>query len=206
VLHGPQHYCSVGSGDSNILYVEVDGAGSKSCVTDVTGCSIKIGSENTKNGRVLCGTCHSHQPLADVEWAESKLLAEVMAEQCTEAKLADQFQASAIGLFSSNGVFRWNIPAVLSRGDVHLNLCDLDTGQAKSTSCDLDTGQAKSSFQGASCASSVLVLVQVRSNVEHDRVVECAQHSHFKSDGTGRACEISMGAVEILQSTKSASN
>jgi hypothetical protein len=50
------------------------------------GCSIKIGSENTKNRRVLCGTCHSHQPL----------LAEVMAEQCTEAKLADQFQASAI--------------------------------------------------------------------------------------------------------------
>ena len=93
------------------------------------GCSIKIGSENTKNRRVLCGTCHSHQPL----------LAEVMAEQCTEAKLADQFQASAIGFSRSNGVVG-NMPTVLSRGDVCLNLCDLDTGQAKSTSCDLDTG------------------------------------------------------------------
>jgi hypothetical protein len=37
--------------------------------------------------------------------------------------------------------------------------------------------------------------VQVRSNVEHGRVVECAQYSHFKSDGTGRACEILMGAL-----------
>jgi hypothetical protein len=126
-----------------------------------------------------------------------------MAEQCTKAVLADQFQASAIGSFSSNGLVGWNILAVLSRGDVCLNLCDLDTGQAKSTSCDLDTGQAKSSFHGAGASS---VLVQVRSNVEHGRVVEYAQHSHFKSDGTGRACDVSMGAVEILKSTKSASN
>jgi hypothetical protein len=128
-----------------------------------------------------------------------------MAEQCTEAKLADQFQASAIGSFGSNGVVGWNILAVLSRGDVCLNLSDLDTGQAKSTSSDLDTGQAKSSFHGAGASS---VLVQVRSNVEHGRVVECAQHSHFnfKSDRTGRACEVSMGTVEILKSTKSASN
>jgi hypothetical protein len=71
------------------------------------------------------------------------------------------------------------------------------------SSCDIDTGQAKSSFHGAGASS---VLVQMRSNVEHGRVVECAQHSHFKSDGTGRACEVLMGAVEILKSTKSASN
>jgi uncharacterized protein YpmS len=50
-----------------------------------------------------------------------------MAEQCTEAKLADQFQASAIGFSRSNGVVG-NMPTVLSRGDVCLNLCDLDTG------------------------------------------------------------------------------
>ena len=173
-------------------------------MTDVTGCSIKIGSENTKNGRVLCGTCHSHQPLAKVECAKSKLLAEVMAEQCTEAKLADQFQASAIGFSRSNGVVG-NMPTVLSRGDVCLNLCDLDTGQAKSTSCDLDTGQAKSSSYGA--GASHAQVVQVRSNVEHGRVVECVQHSHFKSDGTSRAWEVStIGAVEVPKSTKSASN
>ena len=27
---------------------------------NVTDCSIKLCSENTKHGRVLCGTCHSH--------------------------------------------------------------------------------------------------------------------------------------------------
>jgi hypothetical protein len=100
-------------------------------------------------------------------------------------------------------VVGWNIPAVLSRGDVCLNLCDLNTGQAKFTSCDLDTRQAKSSFHGAGASS---VLVQVHSNVEHDRVVECAQHSHLKSDGTGIACEVSIGAVEVPKSTKSGSN
>ena len=140
MLHGPQHYCSVGSGDSSILCVGVDGAGPKSSVTDVTSCDTGS-SENTKQGRVLHGTCHSHQPLTEVECAKSKLIAEVMAEQCTEAKLADQFQASAIGSFSSNGVVGWNLPAVLSRGDVCLNLSlsDLDGDQTKSTSCDLDT-------------------------------------------------------------------
>jgi hypothetical protein len=51
VLRGPRHYCSVESGDSSILCVGVNGAGSKSSMTDVTGCDIKIGSENTKNGR-----------------------------------------------------------------------------------------------------------------------------------------------------------
>ena len=141
-------------------------------MTDVTGCSIKIGSENTKNGRVLCGTCHSHQQLAEVECPESKLLAEVMAEQCTEAKLAEPSQASAVGSSSSNEVVGWNIPAVLSSRDVCLNLY-----------YDLDTGQVKSSiYAGASHAQ-----VQLRTNVEHGRVVECAQHSHFKSDGTSRA-------------------
>jgi hypothetical protein len=34
-------------------------------------------------------------------------------------------------------------------------------------------------------------------NVEHGRVVECVQHSHFKSDGTSRAWEVSIGAVEV---------
>ena len=95
VLCGPRHYCSVGSGDSSILCVGVDGAGPKSSVTDVTSCDTDS-SENTKQGRVLRGTCHSHQQLAEVECAKSKLLAEVMAEQCNEQKLADQFQASAI--------------------------------------------------------------------------------------------------------------
>jgi hypothetical protein len=166
---------------SCISCVGVDGAGSKSCVTDVTAYSIKIGSDNTKNGRVLCGTCHSHQPLAEVECTEAKLLAKVMAGQCTEAKLAEQSQASAVGSSSSNGVVGWNILAVLSRGDVPLNLCDLDTGQAKSTSCDLTQVKPRAHF-----------MELVRSNVEHGRVVECAQHSHFKSDGTGRACEVLM--------------
>jgi hypothetical protein len=127
---------------SCILCVRVDRAGSKSSVKDASGCDIEIGSENTKHGRVPCGTCHSHQPLAEVECTKAKLLAKViMAEQCTEAKLADQFQASAIGSFSSNGVVGWNLPAVLSRGDVCLNLSlsDLDGDQTKSTSCDLDT-------------------------------------------------------------------
>jgi hypothetical protein len=45
--------------------------------------------------------------------------------------------------------------------------------------------------------------VQVHSNVKHGRVVECAQHSHFKPDGTDRACEVSISAVEV---PKSASN
>jgi hypothetical protein len=118
--------------------------------------------------------------------------AEVMAEQCTEAELADQFQASVIGFSRSNGVVG-NMPTVLSRGDVCLNLCDLDTGQTKSSSYGAGASHAQ--------------VMQVRSNVEHGRVVECAQHSHFKSDRTGRACEVSrMGAVEILKSTKSASN
>jgi hypothetical protein len=95
-----------------------------------------------------------------------------MAEQCTEAKLAEQSQASAVGSSSSNGVVGWNMPAVLSSRDVCLNLY-----------YDLDTGQVKSSiYAGASHAQ-----VQLRTNFEHGRVVECAQHSHFKSDGTSRA-------------------
>jgi hypothetical protein len=100
------------------------------------------------------------------------LLAEVMAEQCTEANLAEQSQASAVGSSSSNEVVRWNMPAVLSSRDVCLNLF-----------YDLDTGQARSSiYAGASHAQ-----VQLRTNFEHGRVVECAQHSHFISDGTSRA-------------------
>jgi hypothetical protein len=83
------------------------------------------------------------------------------------------------------------MPAVLSSKEVCLN------------SCDLDTGQAKSSIHGA--GTNHAHTVQVRSNVEHGRVVQCAQHSHFKSDGT-RACEVSIGAVEVPKSRKSASN
>jgi hypothetical protein len=125
--------------------------------------------------------------------AESKLLAEVMTEQCTEAKLAEPSQASAVGFSSSNGVVGWNMPAVLSSRDVCLNLY-----------YDLDTGQVKSSiYAGASHAQ-----VQLRTNVEHGRVVECAQHSHikFKSDGTSRAWEVLIGTVELPKSLKSASN
>jgi hypothetical protein len=153
-------------------------------VKDATGCDIEIGSENPKHGRVLCGTCHSHQPLTEVEGTKAKLLAKVIAEQCTEAKLAEPSQVSAVGSSNSNGVDGWNILAVLSRGDVRLNLCDLDTGQAKSTSCDLDTGQAKSSFHGAGASS---VLVQVRSmlnmaewlnvlNILTSNLMELAEH------------------------------
>jgi hypothetical protein len=169
VLHGPRHYCSVGSGDSSILCFGVDGAESKSCVTDVTGCSIKIGSENTKNGRVLCGTCHSHQQLAEVECPESKLLAEVMAEQCTEAKLAEPSQASAVGSSSSNEVVGWNIPAVLSSRDVCLNLYyDLDTGQVKSS---IYAGASHAQVQLLNMAEWLNVL-----NILTSNLMELAEH------------------------------
>jgi hypothetical protein len=62
---------SSGAGDSSILCVGVNGAGSKSSVTDVTNCDTDS-FENTNHGRVLCGTCHSHQPLAKVECAKAK--------------------------------------------------------------------------------------------------------------------------------------
>ena len=118
-----------------------------------------------------------------MECIKAKLLAEVMAEQCTKAKLVEQSQASDVGSSSSNGVVGWNMPAVLSSRDVCLNLY-----------YDLNTSQVKSSiYSGASHAQ-----VQLRSTVEHGRVVECAQHFHFKSDGISRACEVSI--------TKSASN
>jgi hypothetical protein len=65
----------------------VDGAGSESSVTEVTRHSREIEDsfENTKHGRVLCGTCHSHQ-LNTVAG-----IAEVTAEQCTEAKSTEQY-------------------------------------------------------------------------------------------------------------------
>jgi hypothetical protein len=102
----------------------------------------------------LCGTCHSHQPLplAEVECTKAKLLAEVMAEQCTKAKLAEQSKASAVGSSSSKGVVGWNMPAVLSSRYVCLNLYyDLNTCQVKS-----------SNYAGTSHAQ-----VQLRSIVEH---------------------------------------
>jgi hypothetical protein len=202
VLYGPRHSCSVvcvnydprrirGSSEESPVSC-VDGAGSKSSVTGVTSRDIEDSFENTKHGRVLCGTCHSHQ----LNTVAS--IAEVTAEQCTEAKSAEQYRASAVVSSSIGKVVGWNRPTVLSSRK-YLNTSQAESvhndrviniGQAESAhNRGIDTGQAESAKHNQ---------VQVCSNVEHGRVVEYVQHSHNNIVKTGRAGKVLIDADGVL--------